>query len=691
MRKAVTTVIVCICLGLASAARAGDAASEAAGTIARARRLVDAKDYASATTLLEDLLLEAPARERSAVLGILRQCYEVMAREAESAGRDREAAHYRDNLAILGADQPAREPARPANPRTKRTPGPESPPVTIDQAAQKSKGRPRPVDPKILIPAPKSESAARALEEPAALPEPAEMARPEPASSRPAEPQAKGGPAPSSQFSQQPPVTPRTDDPGVDPAGAEKPPAGPTLEDADRLFSAKQYNEAERCYGALARQKRLPAQRTNHWAYCRIVRVAQRMNARPRTSREWDEIEAEIQSIQRLAPNLWYGEYLRNRLAEVRKGRSRTQPQNNNLVVRGSAPDESQERARRFPQLVGKSRAATPSTADENAPPAAPAPQSAPERAQEPVKRAGNRSQPQPSFAANAEGNGSDAPAAAAASPPGSASEIDGTPPHAAASTPAAAAAAWQVRETPNFRIFHTDARLAELAADAAESVRAAQAKKWASSALQKPWVPRCEIYLHPTGKAFTEATGQPETSPGFSTLESNGNQITTRRVLLRADHPQLLAAILPHEVTHVVVADLFTVQQIPRWADEGIAVLAEPTTEQNLRASDLQESLAAGQIFELSKLMSIDAPDARDWSLYYAQSVSLTRFLVEQGTPEQLIQFVLESGRNGIEAALRDIYRIAGFADLQVRWQAYARQQVATIKSGSPTTSATD
>ena len=237
------------------------------------------------------------------------------------------------------------------------------------------------------------------------------------------------------------------------------------------------------------------------------------------------------------------------------------------------------------------------------------------------------------------------------------------------------------MHETPNFRIFHTDARLAELAAEAAESVRAAQAKRWGSPALQKPWNPRCEIYLHPTGKAFAAATGQAETSPGFSTIESNGNRITTRRVLLRGDHPQLLTAILPHEVTHVVVADLFTDQQIPRWADEGIAVLSEPSAEQNLRAADLHDSLSAGQVFDLRKLMSIDTPDAKDWSLYYAQSVSLTRFLVEQGTPEQLIQFVRESGRKGIEPALREIYGIGGFAELEERWQAFAREQLATTK----------
>ncbi len=52
------------------------------------------------------------------------------------------------------------------------------------------------------------------------------------------------------------------------------------------------------------------------------------------------------------------------------------------------------------------------------------------------------------------------------------------------------------------------------------------------------------------------------------------------------------MTAILPHEVTHVVLADLFTTQQIPRWADEGIAVLAEPNAEQEIRAAELQEPL---------------------------------------------------------------------------------------------------
>ena len=140
----------------------------------------------------------------------------------------------------------------------------------------------------------------------------------------------------------------------------------PSLEEGDRLFTAGQYDEAGRCYAALARDNRLPAHRKVHWAYCRMVEVANRINLRPRTTREWDEIESEIGSIQRLAPNIWYGEYLRNKVAEVRRSGRSPVAKSDNLVVRGSAPDESQNTAR------ARSRGAFPGSSVNRAPSRAP-------------------------------------------------------------------------------------------------------------------------------------------------------------------------------------------------------------------------------------------------------------------------------------------------------------------------------
>ena len=161
--------------------------------------------------------------------------------------------------------------------------------------------------------------------------------------------------------------------------------------------------------------------------------------------------------------------------------------------------------------------------------------------------------------------------------------------------------------------------------------------------------------------RQYAQMTGQPEDSPGFSTMGMNAGRIISRRVNLRADHPTLVQAVLPHEITHVILADFFTEQQIPRWADEGMAVLSEPVDEQQRRAADLVDPLAANRLFPVDALMSMDYPDNRYWGLYYAQSVSLTRFLVEQGTPGQMIQFLQDSQREGYEAALRRVYKIDG------------------------------
>src|SRR5262249_42314980 len=155
-----------------------------------------------------------------------------------------------------------------------------------------------------------------------------------------------------------------------------------------------------------------------------------------------------------------------------------------------------------------------------------------------------------------------------------------------------------------------------EKAAAAAEAAREAEINYWTGAAPKGSWTPKCDIYLYPTARVFSQMTGQPEESPGFSTMGLNGGRIIARRAHLRVDHPTLLKAILPHEITHVVLADLFPHKQIPRWADEGMAVLSEPTSEQQLRAADLNEPLGTGQLFKVEQLMAMDYPEGKYWGL---------------------------------------------------------------------------
>ncbi len=591
------------------------------GAIAQARRLADAGDHAGAVQLLEDALTEANAGDQPAIVNLLKRSYKALADEAESRGNKREAVRQRDNLSILeeatsggrsraaavsagGAAQGQRAGvAGESRPAASRPAGVKSPrPAEVPResvaglglqaapAVPRTDGSPMPVTP--------SEAPSRiapggrfpAFSVPPAMPVPAEL--PPPARLGPPRGALSSGPAAVPEpAASRPAPTPRVD---------------PRLTEADRLFRARQYVEAGDLYSALAGEDRLPAARREQWVYCRWAKIVAKINARPRTSAEWDAIEAEIAETQKQNPGKWFGEYLHNKVSELRPPRKG----GDRLVVRGADPDES--KPGRLKRLFGRGE---------------------------------GRADVQPKI-----------------TPAPQVSKSEG---------------AWQIQESENFRIYHQNGVLAAHMADEAERVRARQAGTWLGNASDRPWSPKCEIYLHADGQSLAQATGQPEQSPGFSTMASDGTKVVTRKMNLRADHPDLLVSILPHEVTHVVLADLFTAQQIPRWADEGLAVMAEPAPERAGRAAEFKEPLQNGRAFKLKSLMSMDYPDPRDWNLYYAESVLLTRFLIEQGKPDQFIAFAKRAQSDNIEPALREIYQIDGFADLEARFGDYARRQL--------------
>ncbi len=592
------TWIVAASLGLAAEPTPAD--TQAA--LAAARLRLDREDGSAAVSILEDALPTA-GPDKDAVLGLLRKGYDQAARQADRSGRSREAETYRENLRIIGRN------ARPLAPTTSPDPGPT--PILVPTPALASTPEPvaRPQDP-APAPSPEPIAAPAPSARPDALPS-LEPDAPRASPSKPGPIDADAVPPPVAGSSELLPLPDRA--PAV------------TLAAGDSAFAANNFAEAGQVYAALAREGKLPEGRRDHWAYCRSLDVARRINAKPRTEEEWASIDAEIDAIRALNPNNWLGEYLRNRASE--RLASRKKPRPGRTVVRGAQPEE--------PPLVDR-----------------------------PVRKAGN-----PPASVTPAPKPATTPAAAPPSAPAG----------AAASNPAAgrigtAQGHWQVRETANFRIYHADPKLAEQVGQMAESVRREQTKVWTGAYPKTTWQPPCEIYLYPTARQFAQMTGQPEESPGFSTMGMNEGRITARRVNLRVDHPGLLMAVLPHEVTHVIMADHFTVQQIPRWADEGTAVLSEPTVEQERRAADLDEPLTKNVLFPVETLMGMDYPDNRFWALYYAQSVSLTRFLVEQGTPAQLIQFLQGAQRHGYEPELKRVYNIDGFPDLQARWVQYAR-----------------
>ena len=107
--------------------------------------------------------------------------------------------------------------------------------------------------------------------------------------------------------------------------------------------------------------------------------------------------------------------------------------------------------------------------------------------------------------------------------------------------------------------------------------------------------------------------------------------------------------------------------------------------SEQALRARDLADPFRKDVLFHLDVLMKTDYPSGSYWTLFYAQSVSLTRYLVGQGTPPQFIRFVKATQQAGIDTALRQHYKIDGVADLEARWKAHTRSALNPSTAANP------
>jgi hypothetical protein len=224
---------------------------------------------------------------------------------------------------------------------------------------------------------------------------------------------------------------------------------------------------------------------------------------------------------------------------------------------------------------------------------------------------------------------------------------------------------------TDHFRILHKgDARTAEVLAHAAEEAARRASRKWFGKKELGDWSERCDVYVHPSGDAFSRATGAPATAPGFSTIELDGRRVVRLRIDLRGDDPNLLAGVLPHEVTHVILVCQFR-RLVPRWADEGMAVLSEPADRVDLHLRNLPRHRDDGKLFGVAELMRLeDYPEARRVGPFYAQSVSLVAYLCKKRSPATFARFLADALAGDWAEALRRHFGYASFRELQRDWE---------------------
>ena len=231
----------------------------------------------------------------------------------------------------------------------------------------------------------------------------------------------------------------------------------------------------------------------------------------------------------------------------------------------------------------------------------------------------------------------------------------------------------WYIIETENFKVSSTESlSRAENLAKHAEGLRADFRRNWLGQAAGMPWTPKCEIVLHTKLGSYVSAVGRgSERTVGASLLKADNGKILRRRIDLLGGRTDFLTAALPHELTHVVVQERFAKTSMPRWADEGIAILADPASKQRRHRNDLNNAVASGTTFPAGALLTLsEYPRPDQFGVFYGQSASLTEFLVQRKTPEEFIEFIERANLSGYDFALRTCYDITSVGELDRKWR---------------------
>jgi hypothetical protein len=210
--------------------------------------------------------------------------------------------------------------------------------------------------------------------------------------------------------------------------------------------------------------------------------------------------------------------------------------------------------------------------------------------------------------------------------------------------------------------------------------------QQWLATQPHLRWTPMCQVVLHATRASYLGSVGaEAANTTGCTSIKVDQGFVTLRRVDVCAENVERALSALSHELTHIVLTDRFKDRPLPRWADEGIATLADRIEKQDGHHRDLVQSQMRGGSFRIGELMATeDYPEPQRMAAFYGQSTSLVRFFVYRKSPAAFIRFVEMARTSGYDTALREIYEINGVAELDNLWSQYASTEAAFPSSAA-------
>ncbi|TWT75010.1 hypothetical protein [Allorhodopirellula solitaria] len=209
---------------------------------------------------------------------------------------------------------------------------------------------------------------------------------------------------------------------------------------------------------------------------------------------------------------------------------------------------------------------------------------------------------------------------------------------------------------TRNFLVEAPTSELAREVGEQAEKFRHELATYWTGSALP-PWPTPCPIRV---------IAGDNLAAQGVTTY--NPAPVRDFQMEVIGTPERILDSVLPHEVTHTVLATHFG-RPLPRWADEGICTTVEHASERAKHEAKLREFLASRRGIAMNRLFLL-TEYPQDVLPMYAQGYSVCRFLIEQQGPQTFIGFLEDyMQRPSWTANVQKHYGYDSLAELQEYW----------------------
>lgn len=222
-------------------------------------------------------------------------------------------------------------------------------------------------------------------------------------------------------------------------------------------------------------------------------------------------------------------------------------------------------------------------------------------------------------------------------------------------------------RRTANFIVQAPTQEIADRIATAAEQQRKDQALAWLGKELP-PWDAPCPVHVEVSMACPGGATS-------FRFAPKGG--VLWQKMELRGPLDRLLAGVLPHEVAHTIFAH-HVGRPVPRWADEGGAVMTEDRQEHERHGKIMQQALKACRQWPLRRLFAReDFPaDRAALCTFYGQSYSVSHFLIETGGRPKFLDFVKRGYHDGWDEAAQAVYQYRDVEALERAWLGWVRQK---------------